>query len=329
MFVDRAAIRVIGGRGGDGCVSFRRERFVPRGGPDGGDGGDGGSVSLVASRDTDSLSKIVHRVVYRAKRGGSGRGRNQHGPKGKDVVLPVPVGTLVYLQETGTVLCDLDREGARAVVARGGRGGRGNAHFATSTNRAPRRSEPGGEPEDRTIELELKLVADVGILGFPNAGKSTLLAAVSAARPKVADYPFTTLNPSLGTIDLPDRRYFTMADIPGLIEGAHDGRGLGHDFLRHIERTRVLLHLVDASAEDPAEAYRAIRNEIGLYDAALLRRPEVVAANKMDLPASKAGLAKLRAAAGPDVLPVSAAKQTGLDALIERLDRVLQGADYA
>jgi GTP-binding protein len=324
MFVDRAAIRVTGGRGGNGCVSFRRERFIPRGGPDGGDGGNGGTVSLLASFDADTLAKLVHRVEYRAERGADGRGRNQTGRSGKDLVLPVPVGTLVTLQETGTVLCDLDRDGARATVARGGRGGRGNARFATSVNRAPRKAEQGEEAEDRTIELELKLVGDVGILGLPNAGKSTLLAAISAARPKVADYPFTTLHPYLGTVELPDQRHFSVADIPGLIEGAHAGRGLGHEFLRHVERTRILLHLVDVSQPDPAAAYRAIRSEIALYDPALAERPEILAANKVDQPGAEEGLAKLREAVGRDVPALSALRRTGLDALVTTLDEALR-----
>jgi GTP-binding protein len=291
MFVDEVDIRVAGGSGGRGCLAFRREKFVPRGGPSGGDGGSGGSVVVTASPHTNTLINYRFHPEFTAPRGEHGQGSNCTGHTGADLELPVPIGTLVY-EKTGDpdeplrLLADLASEGQRVVVARGGRGGRGNARFATSTNRAPRRVEPGEQGEEKHLRLELKLLADVGLVGFPNAGKSTFIARVSAARPKIADYPFTTLTPNLGVVSLSDDRSFVLADIPGLIEGAHRGLGLGHQFLRHLERTKVLVHLVDTSSatgRDSVEDLDTVRRELQLFDAKLAAKPQIVAANKLDV----------------------------------------------
>jgi GTP-binding protein len=291
MFVDEVDIRVAGGSGGRGCLAFRREKFVPRGGPSGGDGGSGGSVVVAASLHTNTLINYRFHPEFTAPRGEHGQGSNCTGHSGADLELPVPIGTLVY-EKTGDpdeplrLLADLAAEGQRVVVARGGRGGRGNARFATSTNRAPRRVEPGENGEEKHLRLELKLLADVGLVGFPNAGKSTFIARVSAARPKIADYPFTTLTPNLGVVSLSDDRSFVLADIPGLIEGAHRGLGLGHQFLRHLERTKVLVHLVDtsgATGRDAVEDLDTVRRELQLFDAKLAAKPQIVAANKLDV----------------------------------------------
>jgi GTP-binding protein len=320
MLIDQAKVYVKGGDGGNGCVSFRREKFIPKGGPDGGDGGDGGSVEFVADPGLATLVDFKYRQHLRATRGGHGEGAKRTGRGGKDLVVPVPVGTIVRDTATADVLAEFTTAGQRAVIARGGRGGKGNARFATSTQRAPRRADPGEPGEERWIELELQLLADVGLIGLPNAGKSTLLRRLSAARPKVGDYPFTTTQPALGAVELPDGRAFVMADLPGLIEGAHRGAGLGHTFLRHIKRTRVLVHVIDLSApDDPVAAHSAIRRELELYDPALLERPEIVALNKLDLPDARArfeGATTTLAGRGRAVVGISGATGEGIDALL-------------
>jgi len=283
MFVDRAVIEVRGGVGGSGAEAFRRETFVPRGGPSGGDGGKGGDVILEVDANLATLLDFSYQKHCYAPRGQHGQGKDMTGRGGEDMVLKVPPGTAVKDADTGEFLGELMEEGERLVVARGGRGGKGNAHFPTSTNQAPRKWQPGEEGEERRILLELKLIADVGLVGHPNAGKSTLLSAVSAARPKVADYPFTTLAPNLGVAKLPGYRSFVLADIPGIIEGAHEGKGLGHQFLRHIERTRTLALLVPVDALDPQAEYEVLRGELGAYSAELTRTPHCVVLTKTDL----------------------------------------------
>ena len=290
MFVDEAEIHVAAGHGGAGALSFRREKFVPRGGPDGGNGGKGGSVYLVADPHRNTLVHFRFTAEFAAKRGGQGEGALRTGRDGDDLLIPVPVGTTVYrhdplIPDSDELFADLTSIGERVLVAQGGRGGLGNAHFATSTNRAPRKHQPGEPGEEFHLRLKLKLLADAGLVGFPNAGKSTFIARVSAAKPKIADYPFTTLTPNLGVVSMSDDRSFVVADVPGLIEGAHEGHGLGHQFLRHIERTKVLIHLVDvsgASARDPVEDFDTIRRELELYNRELLEKPHLVAANKID-----------------------------------------------
>lgn len=283
MFVDHAEIAVRGGRGGNGCVSFRREKYVPKGGPDGGDGGDGGAVILVADENVSTLLNFRHRRQFRAGRGAHGQGSDKHGKKGPDVTVPVPVGTLVRDLTTHEVVADLVARGQRAVVARGGQGGRGNARFASATRQAPREAEKGQEGQDRRLSLELKLLADVGLVGLPNSGKSTLLAMLSAARPKIADYPFTTLQPELGVVRLGEFRQCVLADIPGLISGAHQGKGLGIQFLRHIERTRALLFLLDITSPDPQKDYEILCDELVHFNSDLLQKPFLVVLNKIDL----------------------------------------------
>ncbi|MBI3042828.1 MAG: GTPase ObgE [Betaproteobacteria bacterium] len=286
-FVDEAIIEVHAGKGGDGVASFRREKFVPRGGPDGGDGGRGGSIHAVADRNINTLVDYRYARIHRARDGENGRGSDQYGKSAPDVLLRVPVGTVISDLETGETITDLGSDGARALLAAGGAGGIGNLHFKSSTNRAPRQFTRGGEGEHRRLKLELKLLADVGLLGMPNAGKSTLIRALSAARPKVADYPFTTLAPSLGVVRADMNRSFVLADIPGLIEGAAEGAGLGHQFLRHLSRTRLLLHLVDIAppdaATDPVREAKATVNELRKYDETLYRKPRWVVINKIDL----------------------------------------------
>ncbi len=286
-FVDEAVIEVHAGKGGDGCASFRREKFIPRGGPDGGDGGRGGSIYAVADRNLNTLIDFRYARIHRARNGESGRGSDQYGKSAPDVVLRVPVGTTILDEGTGELIADLDHDGVRALLAAGGAGGLGNLHFKSSTNRAPRQFTRGVPGENRRIKLELKLLADVGLLGMPNAGKSTLIRCVSAARPKVADYPFTTLAPSLGVVRADVNHSFVLADIPGLIEGAAEGAGLGHQFLRHLARTRLLLHLVDVApadpAADPVREAKAIVRELKRYDEALYRKPRWLVLNKIDL----------------------------------------------
>ncbi|MGB9106736.1 MAG: GTPase ObgE, partial [Terriglobales bacterium] len=300
MFIDEAKIQIKAGNGGNGCMAFRREKFVPRGGPSGGDGGKGGDVIMESSERHNTLVHFRFNPEYKAERGRHGEGSNCTGREGVDVILRVPVGTLVYDDATGERVHDFSHADDRMVVARGGRGGRGNARFATSTHQAPRECEAGHPGEERTLRLELKLLADVGLVGFPNAGKSTLISRISAARPKIADYPFTTLQPNLGVVvvgEEPSDVSFVVADIPGLIEGAHTGAGLGTQFLRHIERTRLLVHLVDISDSsgrpDPAKDYAVITNELASFGAGLEQKPVLVAASKIDV-ANKDKLAKLR-----------------------------------
>jgi len=283
-FVDQAKIYVKAGNGGAGCVSFRREKYVPKGGPDGGDGGDGGDVILVADPQVHTLYDFYHQVHFKAENGKPGMGKKMKGRDGEDLILKVPVGTVVKDAETGEVLGDLTEPNQKLVVARGGKGGRGNARFATPTRQAPRIAEPGKPGEERWLILELKLIADVGLVGFPNAGKSTLLSRISAAKPKIADYPFTTLEPNLGVVKLVEGYTFVVADIPGLIEGAHKGIGLGHDFLKHIERTRVLLYILDLSKkEEVVKDYQVLKKELELFNPNLLKKPYLIALNKVDL----------------------------------------------
>ncbi len=327
MFVDRVKIQVLGGRGGNGCVSFRREKYVPRGGPDGGDGGDGGSVIIVAEAGVDSLASLSQRKHWRAASGQPGRGANCHGASSEDLVIRVPPGTMVIDAAGGFVLKDLAQAGDRVIAAKGGKGGKGNLRFKTSTNRAPREHTPGEAGEAREVVLELKVIADVGLIGKPNAGKSTLLSRLSRARPEIADYPFTTKYPNLGRVQIDFERSFMLADIPGLIEGAHAGHGLGHEFLRHIQRAGILVHLVEpepVDGSDPLANYRVIREELKLFDPALGERPEVVAVSKAELPAA-ADVAKLLAAdIGRDVLLISAVTGAGLDKLLYQIGRELE-----
>jgi len=329
MFVDRAIIYVKGGDGGDGCVSFRREKYVPRGGPDGGDGGKGGDVVVMASRNLNTLLDLSRRRKYVAQNGQRGRGSNMTGKSGRDLTIKVPMGTTLFDLDTGMLIKDLCEDGESVVVAKGGHGGKGNARFATPTNRAPRTVEEGQPGEERNLRLELKLMADVGIVGLPNAGKSTLLSKLSAARPKIARYPFTTLEPYLGIVRAGDYDRFVMADIPGLIEGAHQGVGLGDEFLRHIERTRVILHLVDVvpfTGQTPVEAYRTVRKELRAYSPALARKPEIVVANKMDLTGSEERLAELRRKIRKKVWPISAATGQGLRELVGAVFKLLSAS---
>ena len=323
MLVDSATIYVRSGRGGDGCVSFRREKYVPKGGPDGGDGGDGGAVVLLAARSVDTLLDFAGRHHWRADAGKPGEGGDRHGRDGRDLVIELPAGTQVYDDESGELVADLDEVGKRCTVAEGGRGGRGNAAFAGPTHQTPREFEHGGAPVERTLRLELKLIADVGLVGLPNAGKSTLLSRVTRATPKIADYPFTTLEPQLGIAELDPARRIVFADIPGLIEKAHEGAGLGTRFLRHVERTRVLLHVLEPEPHegDVGEHYRMIREELRSYAPALADKPELIAVSKVDTlgDAEDAETARqlVREAIGKDVIPISAASGHGLNELLE------------
>jgi GTP-binding protein len=329
MYVDRMTVEVEAGRGGDGCVGFRREKFVPRGGPDGGDGGRGGSILVVAEAGVDSLSALAHRKHWRAAHGQSGSGCNRHGANAKDVVIRVPPGTIVIDAVHGHVLKDLAQAGDSVVAAHGGRGGKGNARFKSSTNQAPREFTRGGEAESRRLSLELKVIADVGLIGKPNAGKSTLLSRVSRARPEIADYPFTTKTPHLGIVQVDLDRSFVMADIPGLIEGAHAGVGLGHEFLRHVERTRVLVHLVEpqpSDGSDPIENYRAIRRELVEYGHGLADRPEVLAVSKAELPGAAEVAQQLSEAAGREALVFSSVTGQGLNRLLQETHTLLEQA---
>jgi GTP-binding protein len=286
MLVDRARIFVRSGKGGDGCMSFRREKFIPKGGPNGGDGGDGGDVILVGDESIGTLLSVTHRPHYRATKGIQGMGSQKHGANGEDCIVKVPLGTLVRHEGTGELLADISEDAQELIVAKGGRGGWGNEHFKSATNQAPRETTPGKPCEEHILNLELKLIADIGLVGMPNAGKSTLLSAISAARPKVAEYPFTTLHPHLGIAELDMNRRLIVADIPGLIEGAADGAGLGHRFLKHIERTGALLHLIDVmpiDGSDPASNYNTIRGELERYSPELASKKEIVVLNKIDL----------------------------------------------
>ncbi len=328
MFVDEAVIHVKAGDGGNGCVSFRREKYIPKGGPDGGDGGNGGSVIFVADAGKDTLLDFAGRHHWKAERGEAGQGKKMYGHGGADLVINVPVGTLIYDAEHHTLLTDLDVPEKRITLCRGGKGGRGNFHFRTPVNQTPRYAEPGTEGGERMLKLELKLIADVGLVGMPNAGKSTLLRCVSAARPKVADYPFTTLDPQLGIVDLVGDRRMVFADIPGLIEGAQHGAGLGHAFLRHIERTHAIVHLLDLyppDNSDPADNYRTIRAELEAFSPVLATKPEIIAANKMDLAIDDEALLKLRAdLGGKTVHAISGVSRQGVEPLLETIWRMLK-----
>ncbi len=319
MFVDRAVIEVKAGTGGSGSDAFRREKGVPRGGPAGGDGGKGGDVVLVADPQLTTLLDYSYKRHYKAERGRHGEGKRRTGRSGQDLELRVPPGTVAYDADTDELLGELVEPGQRLVIARGGRGGRGNVHFATPTRQAPRRWEPGEEGEERRIRLELKLIADVGLVGEPNAGKSTFLATVTAARPRVADYPFTTLEPNLGVVNLGGFRSFVLADIPGIIEGAHEGRGLGHQFLRHIERTRTLALMVPVDAPDPQKEYDTLRSELEAYSPELARKPHCVVLTKVDLLAPGEAPPRLEAPEAWGIYAVSSATRQGLDAVLEGL----------
>ena len=335
MFADKATIYVRGGEGGAGCVSFRREKFVPRGGPDGGDGGKGGNVLIQANKKLASLYDLVSRTHFRAADGKRGQGGGRHGKSGADAIIQVPVGTLVRDQRIGAVLKDFTRDGEMVVIARGGKGGRGNARFASSTDRAPRFAEAGEPGQERWLELELKILADVGIIGLPNAGKSTLLSRITGARPKIAEYPFTTLEVALGVAESSEYSLFLVADIPGLIEGAHEGRGLGYEFLRHIERALLLVHVVDMapkSGNSPLEAYRTVRREMELYNPILLEKPEIVVCNKMDLEGARENLATFTKAVSVLFFPISALRGEGVERLMEevtaRLEKIKEPSPF-
>jgi len=318
MFIDKAKIFVQSGHGGNGCVSFRREKFVPRGGPDGGDGGDGGNVYIEASAKLQTLYDFRYKRHFKAKNGQPGMGANRHGKNGEDVIIRVPCGTIITNNQQ-PMTSDLTEPGQRVLMAQGGCGGRGNTHYKSSTNQAPRYAQEGTTGEEAELQLELKLIADVGIIGMPNAGKSTLLAHLTAAKPKIANYPFTTLSPNLGVLELTDR-YITLADIPGLIEGAHEGIGLGDEFLRHIERTKILLHVVDLSAEDPMKNYDIINNELKKYSKTLGRKPQVLVLNKIDMVDTRIKQHQFNGISGHSL--ISAATGEGLTSLKTHLEKV-------
>lgn len=329
VFVDHATIEVRSGDGGNGCVAFRREKFVPRGGPSGGDGGKGGGVYLEARSQVNTLLNFRYKRLFRAERGRHGQGGDRHGRNGKDIVLEVPIGTQVFDRLTGELLHDFSSEGERILVARGGRGGRGNAAFVNSVQQAPRFAEPGQKGDKRQLALELKLLADVGLVGFPNVGKSTLISRLSSAHPKIADYPFTTLEPHLGVVSASDHRSYVVADIPGLIEGAHEGHGLGDQFLRHVERTRILAHVIDVSefsGREPVDDYQVIERELGLFKSELALKPRVVVANKIDVLQDRARLDRLKkfcSARRIDFFAVSAVTGEGLEPLVKGLEGLI------
>jgi GTP-binding protein len=327
MFVDEAIIQVKAGDGGDGCVSFRREKYIPKGGPDGGDGGDGGSVVFVADVNKDTLLDFSGRHHWKAPRGEAGMGKKMAGLSGEDLLIPVPPGTMIFDDDHKIMIADLDSAGKKVVIAKGGRGGRGNWHFKSPTNQAPRHAEPGTEGQERRLRLELKLIADVGLVGMPNAGKSTLLRAISAARPKVADYPFTTLDPQLGIVELNAERRIVVADIPGLIEGARDGAGLGTAFLRHIERTKIIVHMVElfpSDGSDPADNYKKIRAELESFSPELANKRQIIAASKIDLVVDDSALDDLREKLpGKEIFPISGATHRGTQQLLDALWKIL------
>lgn len=329
MFIDRAKISIKAGDGGDGMSSFRREKYAPKGGPNGGDGGRGGDIVFLADRNMNTLLDFRYKKKFKAQKGGDGEDTNKFGRHAEAVVIKVPVGTLVFDEETDELIADLIEDGQTAIVGRGGRGGRGNARFANSVNRAPTFAEHGEPGEERTLRMELKLLADVGLVGYPSVGKSSIIATVSAARPDIAAYHFTTLTPVLGIVRIDDQTNFVMADIPGLIEGAHEGKGLGHDFLRHIERTRLIVHVLDVSGmegRDPMEDYRKINKELAAYNERLSSRPQIIAANKMDLPDARSNYPAIESALkaeGREVFPVSAATGEGLQPLVQRIAEML------
>jgi GTP-binding protein len=318
MFIDEAQIQVKAGDGGNGCLSFRREKYVPKGGPDGGDGGRGGNVYLQAVEDIDTLIDFAGKHHWHAQNGQPGSGSNKHGANGRDLIIPVPPGTLIYDVDLDLLLKDLNEVGLKVRICRGGRGGKGNKAFATATNQTPRYTEPGKKGQERNIKLELKLIADVGLVGMPNAGKSTLISRCSAAKPKIADYPFTTIEPVLGIVELSDFRRFVMADIPGLIEGAHSGAGLGYAFLKHIERTRIIVHILDiipTVGSDPVQNYHRIRHELEKYSEALAKKQEVIVANKIDGKVVEA----LKKELNKEIYPISAVTGAGIKELSELL----------
>jgi GTP-binding protein len=329
MFIDRAKIVVKAGPGGSGVTAFRREKFIAKGGPSGGDGGRGGDVWLEADFGLNTLLHLRYNPEHKAERGRHGEGSNRHGRDGADATVKVPVGTQVFDTTTEELLFDFTEPGQRFIAAKGGRGGFGNAHFTTSTNRAPRYHQEGGEPEERELQLELKLIADVGLVGFPNAGKSTLISVISAAKPKIADYPFTTLEPNLGVVDVGDYKTFVVADIPGLIEGAHEGAGLGDRFLRHVERTKLILHLVDVSSlsgRDPVEDYEIINRELANYNEDLAGRPQIIVATKLDVLEDPERLEALREQAkkdGKEFFEISSAANRGLRELVMKTAQML------
>jgi len=339
MFIDRAKIRVQGGNGGNGVTAFRREKFVPRGGPSGGDGGRGGAVWIVADASLNTLLHLRYNPLHIADRGRHGEGSNCSGREGEDLTVRVPVGTQIFDSSSGEFLQDLATDGSRWLAAKGGRGGFGNSHFATSTNRAPRYHQSGSEGEELELQLELKLLADVGLVGFPNAGKSTFISTISAAKPKIADYPFTTLEPHLGVVDLGDFRTFVVADIPGLIEGAHQGAGLGDRFLRHIERTKLLLHLVDVSSfsgREPVTDYLTVNRELSAYNAALASRPQIVVATKIDAldePERLESLRRQASAEGLEFYAISSVTNQGIQELVSaiaaKLDELKASSEQA
>lgn len=327
MFIDHAKVYVKGGDGGNGCVAFRREKYVPMGGPYGGDGGRGGNIIFVADEGMTTLMDFRYRKHFKAERGSHGLGKNQHGAWGEDLLVRVPLGTIVKDDDTGEVLADLTAAGQEAIIAKGGRGGKGNSRFANATHKAPSMAENGESGQERWIVMELKLLADVGLVGFPNAGKSTLISQVSAARPKIADYPFTTLVPNLGVVSTREHESFVIADIPGLIEGAHEGVGLGHDFLRHIERTRVLLFILDCAQMDGRNVmddFHILQKELELFNPDLAKRPFLIAANKMDVPGAEENCQALQAKYGDLVYKISAATGQGVTELMEKAFAVLQ-----
>lgn len=329
-FIDEAIIEVKAGDGGNGCISFRREKFVPRGGPDGGNGGDGGNVYIEARAGLTTLMDVQYRKRFQAGDGMHGKGKDMYGKGGEDVVIPVPVGTEIFEVTANKEIADLTKPGEKFLIAKGGRGGRGNMHFASSTRQAPKVAQEGKQGEEKKIRLELKLLADVGLIGFPNAGKSTLISAISNAKPKVADYPFTTKVPHLGVVKVYEEESFVVADIPGLIEGAHEGAGMGIQFLKHIERTRILLHLIDVvdpSRTDPIKMYAALRTELKAYHKALLDKPEVIVLTKMDIPEAEARSRDTVAHfthLGKEVFLISAVRREGLQKLIRRVLELLK-----
>lgn len=333
MFIDVANIKVRAGKGGDGVVAWRREKFEPSGGPYGGDGGNGGSIILQVDQGIRTLMDFRYKRVYKGENGENGRTKKQYGKNGQDVILKVPVGTLVKDEETGKVIVDLKEKGQSYVIAKGGRGGRGNAKFATSTRQAPTFAEAGTKGQEKDIVLELKLLADVGLIGFPNVGKSTILSIVSAAKPKIANYHFTTLKPNLGVVRIDEAKSFVIADIPGLIEGASEGAGLGHDFLKHIERTRVLVHVIDAASSEgrnPIDDFYKINDELNQYNDKLSEKPQIIVANKMDLPNAEEGLDAIRKEFEPkgySIYPISAATRAGIDELKYAMWEIVENSD--
>ena len=328
MYFDEVVIEVSGGKGGDGVIQFRREKFVPRGGPDGGDGGHGGNIIIRVDKHQNTLSNFRHQRQFKADNGVRGKGKNQTGASGEDLIIKVPPGTMVFNEADGILLGDLVSDGQELNVCKGGRGGRGNTRFKTSKNKTPRIAEKGEPPEEMSIRLELKLIADIGIIGVPNAGKSTLLSVVSNAKPKIAPYPFTTLQPNLGVVDLEDDIQLVLADIPGLIEGAHRGEGLGHDFLRHIQRTRVLIHLLDGLAEEPFLDFAQINSELALFDPALGDKPQIVVLNKMDMPEAEVKWEsvkeRLQEKGYQDVFSISAITNQGIKPVLYRAAELLK-----